>query len=54
MDNTRVTVCKIQRYNSGFSLGHLHMGDLYEGDKALMGGLMRGDINLIGGPYCYC
>ena len=31
----------------GFSLGRLHMG---EGDKALMGGLMRGDIDLMGGP----
>ena len=41
-----------------FSLGRLHMGDLsppppyrgqVQGDKALMGGLMRGDIDLIGG-----
>ena len=36
---------------TGFSLGHLHMGGReVHGDKALMGGLIRGDINLIGGP----
>ena len=34
---------------SGFSLGCLHMGQL-QGDKALMGGLMRGDIDIMGGP----
>ena len=37
---------------AGFSLGRLHMGGLvplsYGGDKALMGGLMRGDIDLMG------
>ena len=33
---------------SGFSLGHLHMGGQVQGDKALMGGLMRGDIDLMG------
>ena len=41
---------------SGFSPGRLHMGGLspqygggVQGDKALMGGLMRGDIDLIRG-----
>ena len=43
---------------SGFSLGHLHMGGIcpppyggeqVQGDKALMGGLMRGDRDLMGG-----
>ena len=28
--------------NPGFSLGCLHMGGQVQGDKALMGGLMRG------------
>ena len=43
---------------TGFSLGHLHMGGFVppiwggqvQGDKALMGGLMRGAIDLMGGP----
>ena len=37
---------------SGFSLGRLHMGGFVppvQGDKALMGGLMRGDTDLMGG-----
>ena len=37
--------CSLKRGQlSGFSLGRLHMG----GDKALMGGLMRWDIDLMG------
>ena len=36
-----------------FSLGRLHIGGggggQVQGDKALMGGLMRGDIDLMGG-----
>ena len=38
--------------SAGFSLGRLHMGggDLSPwGDKALMGGIIRGDIDLMGG-----
>ena len=37
---------------AGFSLGCLHMGGQVQEDKALMGGggLMRGDIDLMGGP----
>ena len=43
---------------AGFSLGRLHMGGMcplhmgggqVQGDKALMGELMRGDIDLMGG-----
>ena len=37
---------------TGFSLGSLHMEGFVPpiwGDKALMGGLMRGDIDLMGG-----
>ena len=43
---------------SGFSLGHLHMrgfvpppyeGGQVQGDKALMGGLMRGDMDFMVG-----
>ena len=35
---------------SGFSLDRLHMGGgTSAGDKVLMGGLMRGDIDLMGG-----
>ena len=39
----------------GFSLGRLHKGGFVpppiqvQGDKALMGGLMMGDIDLMGG-----
>ena len=45
---------------AGFSLGRLHMGGSVppphmgggqvQADKALMGGLIRGDIDLMGGP----
>ena len=35
---------------AGFSLGRLHMGGQVQGDKVLMGALMRGDIDLMGGP----
>ena len=37
---------------TGFSLGCLQMGRQVQGDKALMGGFMRGDIHvdLMGGP----
>ena len=42
---------------TGLSLGHLRTGGgggggkrQVHGDKALMGGLIRGDINLMGGP----
>ena len=34
---------------SGFPLGRLHMGGQVQGDKALMGGLMRRDIDFIWG-----
>ena len=41
-------------YSSGFSPGRLHMGGfvppIWGGDKALMGGLMSGGIDLMGGP----
>ena len=39
--------------HSGFSLDRLDMGGFvspHMEDKALMGGLMRGDIDLLGGP----
>ena len=50
--------CHSYVHRSGFSLGRLHMGGFVtpygggqvQGDKALMGGLMRGDIDLMGGP----
>ena len=35
---------------TGFSLGRLHMGGQVQGDKTLMGGLIRRDINLMEGP----
>ena len=43
---------------TGFSLGHLHMGGFVPppiwgtsaGGQSINGGLMRGDINLMGGP----
>ena len=35
---------------AGFSLGHLHMGGQVQGDKVLIGELMRGDIDPMGGP----
>ena len=41
---------------SGFSLGHLHMGGggiCPPMTSALMGGLMREDIDLMGGPKFY-
>ena len=46
-----------QDIHAGSSLGRSHMGDLSPpygggtsaGDKTLMGGLMRGDIDLMGG-----
>ena len=38
-------------YTAGFSLDRLDMGGgQVQGNKALMGGLMRGDIYLMGGP----
>ena len=50
--------CHSYVHTSGFSLGRLHMGGFVtpygggqvQGDKALMGGLMRGDIDLMVGP----
>ena len=49
----------IRKRRSGISLGRLHMGGICPpppygggtgaGDRELMGGLMRGDIDLIGG-----
>ena len=40
------------RDRPGFSLGRLHKGGGWQvkGDKALMGGLMRVDRDLMGGP----
>ena len=35
---------------AGFSLGRLHIWGQVQGDRVLMGGLMRGDIDLKGGP----
>ena len=36
-------------YNSGFSLGHLHMGGTSAGGQSVNGGgLMKGDIDLMG------
>ena len=50
MDNTRVTVCKIQRYNSGFSLGRLHMGGfIWGGGQSVNGGTHEGGHKPYGG-----